>query len=65
MASADAHDSRVDLLGTVQMRHTHVTASRCQMVLAQTSTTGRVRSSTLAAHLYGTALHSRGSCLKA
>ena len=65
MASADAHDPRVDLLGTVQMRDTHVMASMCQTVLAQTRTTERVRTWTLAAHLYGTALHSWGSCIKA
>jgi hypothetical protein len=49
MASVDAHDQRVDLLGTVQVLHEHLTASLCQTVFAQTRTTERAWKGTLAA----------------
>jgi hypothetical protein len=49
MASAKTHDQRVDLLGTVQVLHEHLTASRCQTVCAQTRTTARARKWTWAA----------------
>ena len=43
MASPDAPDSRIDLLGTVQILHGHLTASLCQTVFQQTRTTERAR----------------------
>src|SRR5215831_1057318 len=43
MASSDAHDQRVDLLGTVQVLHEHLTTSLCQTVFTQTRTTERAR----------------------
>ena len=49
MAKSDAHTPRVDLLGTVQVLHEHVTASMCQTVFAQTRTTERARKWTLTA----------------
>ena len=49
MANLDAHDQRVDLLGTVQVLHEHLTASMCQTVFEQTRTTARARTWTLAA----------------
>jgi hypothetical protein len=49
MASLDAHDQRVDLLGTVQVLHEHVTASVCQTVFEQTRMTERARTWTLEA----------------
>ena len=49
MARADAQEQRVDLLGTVQVLHEHLTASMCQTVFAQTRTTERARKWTLAA----------------
>ena len=49
MASLDAHDQRVDLLGTVQVLHEHLTASVCQTVFEQTRTTERARKWTLEA----------------
>jgi len=49
MASSDAHDQRVDLLGTVQVLHEHLTASVCQTVFEQTRTNERARKWTLAA----------------
>ena len=36
MASSDAHDQRVDLLGTVQVLHEYLTVSMCQTVFVQT-----------------------------
>lgn len=49
MASSDAHDQRVDLLGTVQVLHEHLTTSLCQTVFTQTRTTERARKWTLGA----------------
>ena len=49
MASSDAHDQRVDLLGTVQVLHEYLTVSMCQTVFVQTHTTERARKWTLAA----------------
>ena len=49
MASLDAHNQRVDLLGTVQVLHEHLTASLCQTVFEQTRTTERARKWTLEA----------------
>jgi hypothetical protein len=49
MASVDAHDQRIDLLGTVQVLHKHLTARVCQTVFAQTRTTERARKWTVEA----------------
>jgi len=49
MATLDARDHRVDLLGTVQVLQEHLTASLCQTVFAQTRTTERARKWTLQA----------------
>src|SRR5262245_26091653 len=43
MASLDAHDHRVDLRGTVQVLHAHLTASLWQAVFEQPRTTARAR----------------------
>ena len=49
MATVDTRDQRVDLLGTVQVLHAHLTASMCQTVFDQTRTTERARKWTLGA----------------
>src|SRR5215510_11306121 len=49
MASLDAHDQRVGLLGTVQVLHEYLTASVCQTVFEQTRTNERARKWTLEA----------------
>ena len=49
MVSAETHDDRVGLLGTVQVLHEHLTASVCQTVFEQTRTTERARKWPLAA----------------
>jgi hypothetical protein len=47
MASAEPPELRVELLGTVQILHDHLTASLCQTVFQQTRTTERERQWTL------------------
>ena len=49
MVSAEAHEQRVALLGTVPVLPAHVTASVWQTVCEQTRTTERARQWTLAA----------------
>src|SRR5215471_2401623 len=49
MASLDAHDQHVDLLGTVQVLPAHLTTSVCQTVCEQNRTTERARTWTLEA----------------
>src|SRR2546422_1540850 len=49
MASLAPQETRVELLGTVQVLHDHLTASLCQTVFQQTRTTERERQWTLAA----------------
>jgi Transposase DDE domain len=49
MASLAPQGTRVELLGTVQVLHDHLTASLCQTVFQQTRTTERERQWTLAA----------------
>jgi hypothetical protein len=43
MASLAAPEQRVDLVGTVQVLHEHLTTSLCQTVLHQTCITERER----------------------
>jgi Transposase DDE domain len=47
MASPDPQETRIELLGTVQVLHDHLTASLCQTVFQQTRTTERERQWTL------------------
>src|ERR671923_233635 len=49
MASLAPQGTHVELLGTVQVLHDHLTASLCQTVFQQTRTTERERQWTLAA----------------
>jgi hypothetical protein len=47
MASSAPQETRIELLGTVQVWHDHLTASLCQTVFQQTRTTERARHWTL------------------
>jgi hypothetical protein len=49
MASSEPQETRIELLGTVQVLHDHLTTSLCQTVFQQTRTTERARHWTLAA----------------
>src|SRR6266567_8309647 len=49
MAPLASPEQRVDLLGTVQVLHEHLTTSLCQTVFQQTRTTERERRWSLAA----------------
>jgi hypothetical protein len=49
MATPASREQRVELLGTVQVLHEHLTTSLCQTVFQQTRTTERERRWSLAA----------------
>lgn len=49
MVTSVASEQRIELLGTVQLLHDHLTTSLCQTVFQQTRTTERKRQWSLAA----------------